>query len=395
MVSVNLAALTGDVEKFISENWCRRPHLFRNAFPVNELPLQVKAVSNLLGGRALQPPYLRVVKGGLGVPPEKWTQPTQVGKGFSLYAADPARLLREVREGATLVLDTYEDHDAEMREICHSLQTELRCTVHATVFITPPGENGLALHIDNKDVFVLQVSGAKRWKVYDQLVPVPDDSRVLGDTDPGIPVIETTLNPGDCLYIPKGTPHVASAPEVISVHVSFLSKPKTWAELMRDRVEEIISGGEFQETPNILDKQLDLTGRYLSMADMIAHRLRKLPPAVPLSSERHAQGTDGKRLSDAVHGLAVSAEPNSRIRAAEGVNLEIVSEPKEAIQFTLGKLKVRMPPRCRGIGQRMLTPEGATVAQAESELGTKNARQLINQLVLYGLARIEPNSGQE
>jgi len=324
------------------------------------------------------------------VPPEKWTHAIPVGKGFSADATDAGQLLRELREGATIVLDTYEDHDATIRSLCRRMEWELHCPVHATVFVTPPGEEGLALHIDNKDVFVVQISGAKHWKVFQQLNPVPDTSHALPDTDPGSPTIDTLLNVGDCLYIPKGTPHVAAAPDVISIHVSLLSKPSTWAELMRNTFEQLISDQEYQETPNLLNGALELEQQYRLVTKNLSGAIAASALSDHCGNFQEGHYSANEQITDIIQDLSASfGDDNVRIIAADELSIEPISTPNKMVEFRCGKTRFRMPLSYRQIGMELLKTDGISLAQIMSNLGPDKGRQLVNQLILHAFARIK------
>ena len=73
-------------------------------------------------------------------------------------------------------------------------------------FATPNG--GVGPHIDNYDVFIVQGSGKRHWKVGDKgdykKRNNDPQSALIEDFDP---IIDATLEPGDILYIPPGFPH--------------------------------------------------------------------------------------------------------------------------------------------------------------------------------------------
>ena len=73
-------------------------------------------------------------------------------------------------------------------------------------FATPNG--GVGPHIDNYDVFIIQGSGKRHWKVGDKGEHKPrnnDPQSAL--VEDFTPIIDETLEPGDILYIPPGFPH--------------------------------------------------------------------------------------------------------------------------------------------------------------------------------------------
>ncbi|MEV0343917.1 cupin domain-containing protein [Nocardia sp. NPDC050713] len=107
-------------------------------------------------------------------------------------------------------------------------------------YLTPPSAQGFATHCDTHDVFVLQISGVKRWSVFDTEVELPlRESRRPPDVS-GEPLFEQELRPGDLLYIPRGFPHHAVSADATSLHLTVGAHPPTWATLIRAAVEERI-----------------------------------------------------------------------------------------------------------------------------------------------------------
>ena len=102
----------------------------------------------------------------------------------------------------------------------------------ANVYATPACAQAVAAHADDRDVFVLQVAGAKAWRVYGAPpVALPYTDEQVGKT-PSLPVpastlrdanalVDCTLRPGDVLYVPRGFVHEASTgASEASLHVT-------------------------------------------------------------------------------------------------------------------------------------------------------------------------------
>lgn len=75
-------------------------------------------------------------------------------------------------------------------------------------FSVPGG--GVGPHLDQYDVFIIQGTGRRRWRVGDKVplkqhCPHPD----LLQVDPFEAIIDEEMEPGDILYIPPGFPHEA------------------------------------------------------------------------------------------------------------------------------------------------------------------------------------------
>ncbi|XP_076820680.1 ribosomal oxygenase 2-like [Clavelina lepadiformis] len=106
--------------------------------------------------------------------------------------------------------------------------------VGCNIYMTPCETQGLAPHYDDVEVFILQLEGSKRWKLYSPLKELPmDPSEDLDETAmKKVRLIsELTLNPGDVLYFPRGTIHQAQAVgEGHSTHATISTyQSHTWA----------------------------------------------------------------------------------------------------------------------------------------------------------------------
>ena len=80
-------------------------------------------------------------------------------------------------------------------------------------YSTPKG--GVGPHLDQYDVFIIQGSGKRHWRVgkaqqsFNEVIPCKDLLQIDGfDAE-----IDTILEPGDILYIPPGCPHEGYAVE--------------------------------------------------------------------------------------------------------------------------------------------------------------------------------------
>jgi bifunctional lysine-specific demethylase and histidyl-hydroxylase NO66 len=101
---------------------------------------------------------------------------------------------------------------------------------------------GFAPHFDDVDVYILQVEGRKRWRLYP---PLPGhalprySSRDFVEAEVGACMLDTILEPGDMLYLPRGTIHQAEAlPSEHSMHLTVSAEQRrTWADLLGIAVE--------------------------------------------------------------------------------------------------------------------------------------------------------------
>ncbi|EGB05031.1 hypothetical protein AURANDRAFT_66651 [Aureococcus anophagefferens] len=110
--------------------------------------------------------------------------------------------------------------DARFRcaaEARRAVQRVLRVGCSVNLYATPPGAQALDAHYDDHCVFVVQLRGRKRWRLYGPALECPTLHEA---TLPPPPELlrrgadhAVTLAPGDVLYVPRGVYHAATACE--------------------------------------------------------------------------------------------------------------------------------------------------------------------------------------
>ncbi len=86
---------------------------------------------------------------------------------------DVDRVLAEFEDGATIVLQALHHNWPPIADFCRRLEAALGEPVQANAYFTPRSAQGLAVHHDTHDVFVLQTAGKKHWRVYEPVVELP------------------------------------------------------------------------------------------------------------------------------------------------------------------------------------------------------------------------------
>ena len=163
------------------------------------------------------------------------------------YIDDGGRVSRvavaeEYLDGATIILPQFHESIFKLGEFCRALEEIFSCHVQTNIYLTPSGNQGFPIHYDNHDVFVMQVSGAKAWRLYGVPVETPfrGERFELGQHEPGPVTQEFTLNPGDCVYVPRGMMHDAeNVGDEPSLHITVGMITKTWADLLLESISEL------------------------------------------------------------------------------------------------------------------------------------------------------------
>ena len=140
-------------------------------------------------------------------------------------------------DGVSMIVNSVDCHWGEAASWALQLRSALpHVFVSAptlNIYLTPPGANRdraseaaesvqpFPLHNDEQDVYILQISGAKNWRVQHQPSARYKGSVGGGADQPGVPALRTRLETGDMLYIPRHHNHEGWTSEgVPSVSIS-------------------------------------------------------------------------------------------------------------------------------------------------------------------------------
>lgn len=223
-----LRRLVADPDAFAREVWGRSALLTPRADLLGDFTdlFDEPSVDELVSQRGLRTPFIRVAKDGTTLAERDYTRGAGAGAGIK-DQVDDSRLISLFADGATLVLQALHRTWPPLLTFSQQLAAELGHPVQINAYVTPPQSRGFDDHYDVHDVFVLQISGEKRWRIHEPVHPSPlrnqpwtdrrDEVAAMAGTPP---VIETVLAPGDCLYLPRGYLHAADALGDISTHLT-------------------------------------------------------------------------------------------------------------------------------------------------------------------------------
>jgi hypothetical protein len=148
---------------------------------------------------------------------------------------DPRAVASRFQQGYTLLVNDASRFNSRLQALCNRLQAELFAFVQVNAYLTPPNERGFSLHHDTHDTLVLQIEGAKRWRIYNELVRLPIESQphiTAKDEDKTATLQdEIELQAGDTLYLPRGYRHVCTTAGVRSLHLTLALLPVRAIEL--------------------------------------------------------------------------------------------------------------------------------------------------------------------
>ena len=204
-------------------------HVRRDASPYYAELLSVTDLDVVLGTHSAGHRDIGLVRGDGDIAPGEYTN--DAGR------VQPLEVARHFDDGATVVFNQLHKRVPALAHLCVALGRRFSSRVQTNVYLTPPGAQGFAPHWDTHDVFVLQVSGTKRWSIYDTgaRLPLPGQRFVPG-TPAGDVSDEFELGPGSAVYLPRGLMHSARSTGQASLHVTLGLTAFTWAEFLVESV---------------------------------------------------------------------------------------------------------------------------------------------------------------
>jgi hypothetical protein len=311
-----------DVEEFATQTWGRRALLSRAAdLPGSSELFDATAVDELVSRRGLRTPFLRVAKNGSTLGDRAFTSGGGVGAGIA-DQVDDDKLLRLFADGATMVLQALHRTWPPLIDFSQQLAADLGHPVQVNAYVTPPQSRGFDDHYDVHDVFVLQVEGEKHWRVHEPVHDAPLRDQPWTDHRAAVeaaattePVIDVVLRPGDCLYLPRGYLHAATALGGVSTHLTF--GVHTWTrhhladELARAAVRALADDAE---TRRSLPLGVDV-GDVDDVAEAVELVRRRLAEAVETVAADVVAVTLAERSRTS--GRAAPVAPLAQLRTAE------------------------------------------------------------------------------
>lgn len=334
---------TATPDEFARDVWARQAWLSHAAdLPGHPQDLFSQAAADeLLSTRGLRTPFLRMAKDGKVIATSKFTGPGGAGAMVADQIHDEA-VLELYGDGATVVLQGLHRTWLPISELASDLAAELGHPVQVNSYITPPQSQGFAPHYDTHDVFVLQIEGRKHWRIHEPVLanPLPEEpwdtvTELVAQRAAEPPVLDVTLEPGDCLYLPRGFLHSATALGETSIHLTFGVHTLTERDVIRTLLDSVVDttwrrsmpvGWEPDDLTGLRERalsalaELDLAQVAVTLQDARSRRQRP----EPLSPLAQAQ-------------LAANVRTTTRIRLRRGTGVRLTNT---AVVLNTGRVAI-------------------------------------------------------
>ncbi|KAL2634862.1 hypothetical protein R1flu_006341 [Riccia fluitans] len=219
------------IEKFHQQFWEKRPFLIRR--PQNrslyEGWFEKEDIGSLLERETLR--Y------GLNVDVTKYKDGARAN--FSTEgAAKATQVWKKFAKGWSVRILHPQRWSNSLFLLLSAFERYWHCVAGCNAYLTPAKSQGFSPHFDDIEAFVLQTEGRKRWRCYkprslDDVLPKfssPDFSQ----DEIGEPILDEILEPGDLLYMPRGTIHQAEATsDTHSLHITVsVGQRNTWSDYL-------------------------------------------------------------------------------------------------------------------------------------------------------------------
>lgn len=395
-----LARCVGDPEEFLAGLFTRHPHLARGG-SYDDL-LSLADVDAQLSGAGLRRPVVRVVRGGELIDPAAWTRRARTGAVRIDDLIHPGRVLELFGDGATIVLQSLQRWWPPITRFCAELERELGHAVQTNAYLTPPGSVGFTPHHDTHDVFVLQVHGTKRWVVREPVLVDPlvvdrsDHAEAAGQT----PILEVDLEPGDCLYLPRGYVHSATTTSGTSLHLTVGVLASTVHDVLVRLAAHAAKDQRFRRTvlrsmaaDGTADPAQDratLKAVVAELAGWLAH----------FDAQEHDDevvqtivGGDRRRVDSAAGHLLDLADIGALDDRSSVVRRPVdpvrTREHGDRVELDLGDRTIDLPGELRPALELLLDGDPHTVSELASMLDDSSRLVLVRRLVRDGALRTE------
>ena len=363
-------------------------HIRREASPYYAELLSVADLDTVLGTHAASHRDITLVRGDGDIPATEYAN--DAGR------VQPLEVARLFDDGATVIFNQLHARVPALARLCVALGRQFSSRVQTNVYLTPPDAQGFTPHWDTHDVFVLQISGTKRWSIYDTKVRLPlRGQRFERGSPPGDVSDEFELGPGSAVYLPRGLMHSARSTGEASLHVTLGLTAFTWAEFLAESVtaaaleEESLRRNlprEFAREGFPAAERKRLFGEKLAFVQS-----RFDPQAVWRRFADEVLATDVPLFTDLFSQRLGNDRPTlrSRVRRRPGLLTEAVTEGETCVVRFCGR-ELRLPVAAWPALQFATTTDEFAVDDLPDCLDAEGKLTLVTRLVREGVLQRSP-----
>lgn len=167
---------------------------------------------------------------------------------------DPDKVIGLLQRGATIVLNEMGGVSPAVGATVDNALNALNGIGNANLYYSQKARRAFDTHCDRHEVFALQISGEKVWRVYKgradapiehpqfRNIPPAEVERMKGEVDR-----EIVMTPGDVLYLPRGQFHDALAASNDTMHITISCQTPVGLNVMQEMVLRLVDEPAFRQ----------------------------------------------------------------------------------------------------------------------------------------------------
>jgi len=318
----------------------------------------------------------------------------QSERGVPRRAWTPERVYARMASGATVRIGNAARYLPAVARIAKTFERGLQTDIRVNLYRTPSGARAFEAHYDNHDVFILQVEGRKRWRLFQEAerwpVEVVHRGRLdwhVADAAHGFspptategPAREYVLDAGDLLYVPRGHVHqVSTLDDAPSLHLTVAAPVVTWYEVCVQALLESLRHSpalrealpvDFSTAPQrIPDDQ------YAAVAAAVAEHLSAdtLRRALHATAQRFrdSRRDHGQGMSRRIERIPQLA-PDQRLRLRPDIAWTLERETTHLVVRFEGRM-LPVPVRCESMLDHLLAQPSFRPAELPTQLDAES-----------------------
>ena len=375
------------VNEFLRDYYEKKPLLSPNNKCRNfDDLISLKKLDHLLATSELPPASIDMARSKPPISKANFT--------FKSGNIDRGAVVRHYQRGATIIFPQINLAIDELANFCRNLEFELSCKVQTNVYLTPRNSQGFKTHYDDHDVFIMQIHGKKNWNLYQQAVEKPFRGEPFDSSEheAGRLNLNFTMEPGDCLYIPRGYMHdatnVGSEP---SLHITVGLLVKKWADLMLEVLSEVaLNNSEFRESLPVgfAKKDFDMSNArtdFRKLVDTFANEA-DFDNVFNMFKQEYYR-TRKPNLKGALMQSSVGIETGTSYRLRENFQFAIKSEGEQTVVSCAGgDLKFSVSAE---VGLRFILEGNSFDGDHFSDLPNDEGKEIIEKLIAFGVIELD------
>jgi hypothetical protein len=384
---------------FESEYFGRRRLLSRAADTSRDFTqlLTLTDLDTILADQSLRAPLVWVVQQGKQITEGQYTTASAGHFDHTPGYIDSAKLYRCFRGGATVVFRQMPRYWQPVQDLCRQISQDIGLPVtRADGYITPHEAQGLLPHYDDTDVLVLQLSGRKEWFEYEHNgdLPLPQKSWMTLNAQAlererakAVVSGSVVLEPGDVLYVPRGSMHAARTLDDYSLHIGLSLMHIAYLDVLEALTRCAVNDRWFRRSLPLGSGDAGAISSSAVAKEVAEHLVEFVSNSNPADAEWDVRTT--------VYAEAIrpAIKVFSQYEAARQINDDTVVTVRPDLVYNLSKVgdrieirtdskrRVVIPAQATAAVESLLSGNDVRVADLPANLTTEERRGLVDTLL--------------